>query len=175
MHMRSMRRPGRSACMNAGVERLAAWSDDMKTARSSERWTLLYDAECGFCKWTVSGLLAWDRRNVLEPRAIQSAQGQALLSDLSPDTRLASAHLVSPAGERLTGGAAAPALLRLLPGGRLPAAVLARIPSLTSRVYDWVATHRAQLSSAVPAAAKRRAAGRIELAEAEADGAARLG
>ena len=128
---------------------------------------LLYDADCGFCKWTVSGVLAWDRHRRVAPVAIQSAHGAALLGDLDPGERLASAHLVAPGGERVSAGAAAAPLLRLLPGGRLPAAGIARLPRLTSRAYDWVANHRSQLSRAVPDAMKRRASARVERAEAE--------
>jgi predicted DCC family thiol-disulfide oxidoreductase YuxK len=132
-----------------------------------ERWVLLYDADCGFCKWIVSGVLAWDRHRRLAPRAIQSTQAQALLKDLSPEERLASAHLISPQGERFSAGSALVALLALLPGGRVPARGVARAPRLSSRSYEWVANHRAQLSKLVPAARKRRAGLRVNCAEAE--------
>ena len=110
----------------------------------------------------MSGVLAWDRHDRVVPLAIQDARGQALLSDLSPEERLASVHLVSPDGERLSAGAVAAPLLRLLPGGSIPASGIARLPRLTSRVYDWVANHRTQLSKAVPAAMKRRASARVD-------------
>jgi len=134
---------------------------------SHERWTLLYDADCGFCKWIASGVLAWDRRNRLVPLAIQGTQAQALLSDLSPEARLASWHLISPDGERTSAGSAVAPLLRLLPGGTIPALGIARLPRLTSRAYDWVADHRSQLSRAVPAGMKRRASARVNRAEVE--------
>jgi predicted DCC family thiol-disulfide oxidoreductase YuxK len=132
---------------------------------SSDRWTLLYDSDCGFCKWIVSGVLAWDRHNRLAPRALQSAQAEALLSDLSPDERLASVHLISPDGERLSAGSVLAPLLRLLPTGTIPAFGIARLPRLTGRAYDWVANHRSQLSRAVPATMKRRASLRVSRAE----------
>jgi predicted DCC family thiol-disulfide oxidoreductase YuxK len=141
---------------------------DRPTAAGSHKgWTLLYDADCGFCRWIVSGVLAWDRHNQIVPRAIQSAQAQALLSDLSPKERLASVHLMSPEGERLSAGSALAPLLRLLPGGAIPALGIARLPRLTSRAYDWVADHRSQLSRVVPAALKRRASARVSRAEVE--------
>jgi predicted DCC family thiol-disulfide oxidoreductase YuxK len=124
-------------------------------------WTLLYDADCGFCKWIVAGLLAWDRHDRLVARAIQSAEGKALLSDLSAEEQVASVHLVAPDGERLSAGAALAPLLRLLPGGSVPARAMARLPRLTSRGYDWVAEHRSQLSRAIPGALKRRANERL--------------
>ena len=103
------------------------------------RWTLLYDADCGFCTWIVSGILTWTRHGRLRPRAIQSAEAETLLSDLGPDERLASWHLVSPDGERFSAGSGLAPLLRLL--RREPsAAVIARPPRLTDRAYDWVAS-----------------------------------
>lgn len=126
------------------------------------RSTLLYDADCGFCKWIVAGVLAWDRRDRLEARAIQSAEGRALLSDLGPEEQLASVHLVAPGGERHSAGAALAPLLRLLPGGSLPARALARLPGGTSRGYDWVAGHRSQLSRGIPPGLKRRANERLD-------------
>lgn len=126
---------------------------------------LLYDTDCGFCKSIVAGVLAWDRHDRVAARAIQSVQAQTLLRDLSPEQQLASVHLITPHSERLSAGAVPAPLLRLLPGGALPAFVLARVPRLTSRAYDWVADHRSQLSRAVPVAIKRRASARIQRAE----------
>lgn len=137
---------------------------------SHGRWTLLYDADCGFCKWIASGVLVWDRHKRIVPRAIQSAQAQALLSELSPEARLASWHLISPDGERISAGSALAPLLRLLPAGTIPAHGIARLPRLTSRAYDWVANHRTQLSKAVPAGMKRRASERVNRAEVERAG-----
>lgn len=90
-----------------------------------------------------------------------------MLCDLEPELRTASFHLLAPDGERLSGGAAVPALLRLLRGGRLPAAAFARFPGATDRGYRWVATHRVGLSRFVPRRAKRRAAERVRERERE--------
>ncbi len=124
-------------------------------------WAVLYDADCGFCKWLLSALLRWDRAARLRPIALQRPEAGELLRELGPAERMASWHLISPAGVRHSGGAALPPLLRLLPGGRLPAAACARFPGLTDRGYRWVAEHRSQLSSSVPASAKRRAGRRL--------------
>ena len=59
--------------------------------------------------------------------------------------------------QRYSAGAALPPLLRLLPGGALPASALAAAPQLTEHAYRWVAAHRNLLSKAIPAASKRRA------------------
>jgi predicted DCC family thiol-disulfide oxidoreductase YuxK len=124
---------------------------------AEDRWALLYDGQCGFCKWVAAGLLRWDRAHKLRPVAIQSEAGDAVLGDLGPAERLASWHLVAPDGTRSSGGAGLPVALRLLPGGWLPARVLEATPDAAERGYRWVAAHRTQISRWVPSQAKRRA------------------
>jgi predicted DCC family thiol-disulfide oxidoreductase YuxK len=131
-------------------------------------WTLLYDADCGFCRATLAGLLALDLRKRVRPVAIQSPEGSALLADLDRAERLASWHLLSPEGARFSAGAGAPPLLRLLAGGRVPAALLAAAPGPTDRAYRWVADHRSTLSRLLPSGAKAAATGRIERHAADA-------
>lgn len=121
------------------------------------RWTVIYDAGCGLCTWLLSILLRWDRAGRLHPVALQQAEADQLLRDLKPAARIASWHLISPAGTRHSGGAALPELLKALPGGRLPAAGLARFPKLTDRAYRWVAEHRSLLSKCLPSGARKRA------------------
>jgi predicted DCC family thiol-disulfide oxidoreductase YuxK len=120
-------------------------------------WTVLYDADCGFCKWLLAILLRWDRTACLRPIALQRPEADDLLGELEPAERMASWHLISPTGIRRSGGAAVPPLLRLLSGGQLPAAAFARFPGLTDRGYVWVAEHRSQLSRLVPTGGKQRA------------------
>jgi predicted DCC family thiol-disulfide oxidoreductase YuxK len=124
--------------------------------------TILYDADCGFCQWTLAGVLAWDRRRRLRPLALQRPEADRLLAGMDHDTKMASWHLVAPDGRVHSAGAAVPALLRLLPGGAPLAALAARLPGVTDRAYRWVATHRTPLSRPVPrrwkTAAKRRIA-----------------
>ena len=134
---------------------------------SERRWAVLYDAECGFCKWLLSGLLWWDRAARLHPIALQRSEADNLVRELAPAERMASWHLISPSGERRSGGAAVAPLLRLLPAGWLPAAGFARFPRLTDRAYQWVAGHRSQLSKWVPSSAKQRAAERLHQREQE--------
>ena len=122
-----------------------------------ETWTVLYDAECGFCAWVLSGLLTWDRARRLRPTALQCPEASRLLADVQPAERMASWHLISPVGARYSGGAAVAQVLRLLPGGRIPAAAFTRFPRLTQMAYLWVAEHRSQLSRLIPTTAKRNA------------------
>jgi predicted DCC family thiol-disulfide oxidoreductase YuxK len=134
----------------AGAERPLA-------SAGKRRWTLLYDADCGLCAWLLSLVLRWDRAGRLRPLALQRTEADELLGELAPAERIASWHLVAPSGERRSAGAALPALLRLLPGGRLPAACLERAPEFTERGYGWVAAHRSFLSRPVAPSSKRRA------------------
>ena len=105
-------------------------------------WRVLYDAECGFCTWSLHRLLRRDRDQRLTPVALQSAEAADLLADLTPQERMASWHLVAPDGRRWSAGAALPPLLELLPHGRTPAALFARFPRATDRGYRFVADHR---------------------------------
>jgi predicted DCC family thiol-disulfide oxidoreductase YuxK len=125
-------------------------------------WTVIYDPECGFCRWSLAQVLALDRERRLRPVALGTAEADQLLADIAPAERAASWHLVSPDGRRESAGAAAPPLLRLLRGGRVPAAILSRAPRLTEHAYRWVADHRSTFSAAIPARAKRHATHRIE-------------
>jgi predicted DCC family thiol-disulfide oxidoreductase YuxK len=128
---------------------------------SSRPWTVLYDPDCGFCRWSLSLLLRADRRRRLQPLALGTTSADALLANLTPAERMASWHLVSPQGERESAGAALPALLALLPAGRPVAAALSHTPRINERTYRWVADHRSWLSRAIPDAAKRRASALI--------------
>jgi predicted DCC family thiol-disulfide oxidoreductase YuxK len=125
--------------------------------RIAGRWLVLYDDDCGLCKWLLSGLLRWDHDHRLKPVALQKAAADELLKDLTPEQRMASWHLITPAGTRYSAGEALAPLLGLLPGGRPIATAFAAAPGLSERGYRWVADHRSQLSKLVPAGAKRRA------------------
>jgi predicted DCC family thiol-disulfide oxidoreductase YuxK len=120
-------------------------------------WLVLYDADCGLCKFLLALLLRWDRSLRLRPVALQRARAATLLADLDAAERMDSWHLIAPSGERSSGGAALAPLFAQLPGGRLPGAVAARFPGAAGRGYRAVADHRAALSRLVPASFKRRA------------------
>jgi predicted DCC family thiol-disulfide oxidoreductase YuxK len=125
------------------------------------RVTLLYDRDCGFCRWCLGKVLAWDRRRALRPVAIQSDEAGGLLAGIPEEERLASWHLVDVDGTVRSAGAAFPGLLRLLPGGAPLAALTARVPSATDRAYRWVAGNRSRWGKLVTEGAKRRADQRI--------------
>ncbi len=102
---------------------------------------ILYDEDCGFCRWAVDRLLAWDRAGRLRPAALQGPEADLLLNGLNDDAKMASWHLVMD--EKVySGGAVTAPLLRLLPGGRWLAPVAAAFPGLTERAYRLVARNR---------------------------------
>lgn len=103
---------------------------------------LLYDSDCGFCRWSVDKVLAWDRNNRLRPLALQDPEADRLLPGIDAETKMASWHLVTADGRVFSGGAVAPPLLRLLPGGRPLAAIAAAFPGTTERAYRWVSRNR---------------------------------
>jgi predicted DCC family thiol-disulfide oxidoreductase YuxK len=103
---------------------------------------ILYDADCGFCKWSVDKILAWDRRRVLRPVAIQSDEGARLLAGIPRSKWLESWHLALPTGAVLSGGEAIAPLARILPGGKPLAVVFRSFPRTTNRAYEYVASRR---------------------------------
>ena len=109
------------------------------------RPVLLFDGDCGFCRWSVAKVVAWDRHGRLRTVAIQSAEGQRLLTDLPEPLRLDSFHLAEPDGRVHSAGAAAAPLADLLPGGRPLAFLMRRSPRLTERAYRAVAARRDRL------------------------------
>jgi predicted DCC family thiol-disulfide oxidoreductase YuxK len=111
-----------------------------------ERRTVLYDDDCGFCKWSLDKILAWDRREVLRPIPIQGAEGQRLLAAIPAAEQLDSWHVALPSGEVRSAGAAAPPIFEVLPGGRPLAWLFATFPGVTDRAYRLVAANRDRLS-----------------------------
>jgi predicted DCC family thiol-disulfide oxidoreductase YuxK len=125
--------------------------------RDDPRAIVLYDEDCGFCRWTLAKVLAWDRAGRLRPEPIQGPEGDRLLAGMPESDRLASWHLVGPDGTLRSGGAALPALLSMLPRGQRLAGLAERAPRLLDRGYRWVAGHRTLLGKPVTIGARRRA------------------
>src|SRR5688572_14622201 len=116
------------------------------TPMAGDGHALLYDADCGFCRWCLNKVLAWDRGHRLRPVAIQSEEGQSLLAGVDAERRLESWHLVTPDGVVHSGGAAFEPLGVLLPGGGSLRFLAGRFPGATDRGYRWVAEHRSGLA-----------------------------
>jgi predicted DCC family thiol-disulfide oxidoreductase YuxK len=113
-----------------------------------DRAVLLFDADCGFCRWATAKLLRWDRAGRLRPVALHSAEAGTLLASIPAELRGASWHLVAHGRVRSAGRAVAP-LLRILPGGRPLATLADRSPGATDAAYRWVARHRGRLGRIV--------------------------
>jgi predicted DCC family thiol-disulfide oxidoreductase YuxK len=112
-----------------------------------EQAVILYDADCGFCRWSADRILAWDVHRRLRPVALQESEADRLLGGMSDDQKMASWHLVMPDGSVLSAGAAVPDLMRLLPGGGPLAFVATLAPGPTDAAYRFVANHRDRLAS----------------------------
>jgi len=122
---------------------------------------LLYDSDCGFCRWSLGKVLAWDRRARIRPVSLQSKQAEELLAGMPEAERFASWHLVDADGELHSAGAGIAPLLRLLRGGRPLSAIAARLPGAMERGYRFIAGHRGLWGKLVSDGAKRRADRRI--------------
>ena len=110
-----------------------------------ERAVILYDADCGFCRWSLQKILAWDRQNRLRPVALQDPEADRLLGGMNREEKMSSWHLVMPDGTVHSSGDAVPPLMRLLPGGTPLAAVASAFPRSTEAMYRWVARNRGTL------------------------------
>jgi predicted DCC family thiol-disulfide oxidoreductase YuxK len=126
--------------------------------------SLLYDADCGFCRWSLAQVLRLDRRGRLRPVSLREPEADILLSGMAREDRMASWHLVDEDGRIYSGGAAFAPLLRLIPGGAPLAAPLAALPSLAEVAYRVVADRRSWLGRLVPTASTARARQRIDAA-----------
>jgi predicted DCC family thiol-disulfide oxidoreductase YuxK len=119
---------------------------------------LLYDRDCGICRFTVALLLRWDRERRLRPVPLGTEEADALLAGMPKDEQMASWHLVEPAGgagEVWSAGAAFSPLFRRLPGGTPFALLAERFPGATDRGYRWVADHRSALGRSLLPATRR--------------------
>jgi predicted DCC family thiol-disulfide oxidoreductase YuxK len=103
---------------------------------------VLYDRDCGFCKWSLDKILVWDRPKRIRAVPIQSEEGARLLAGMDSEERLDSWHFVGDQGKVYSGGAAAEPLARILPCGRPLALIFSMFPGLTDRAYRSVAGHR---------------------------------
>ena len=123
--------------------------------------TLIYDEDCGFCRWCLGKVLSWDRRAEVRPVPLGSVEAGRLLAAIPREDQFASWHLVDEEGTVHSAGAGFPPLLRLLPGGGPFAAITGRAPRLTDRGYRFVAGNRSRWGRLVTDGAKRRADERI--------------
>jgi predicted DCC family thiol-disulfide oxidoreductase YuxK len=122
---------------------------------------LVYDRDCGFCRWCLGKVLAWDRRRAVRPVALGTPEANRLLEGVSAAERPKSWHLVDDAGVVSSAGAGFEPLFSLLPGGGPFAAVAGRFPGATKSGYRFVSGNRSIWGRFVTDGAKRRADERI--------------
>src|SRR4029077_831815 len=94
---------------------------------------LIYDSDCGFCRWCLGKVLAWDRRRTVRPVALGTEEAIRLLGDMPAAERFSSWHLVDDGGAVHSAGAGFPPLLRRLPGGAALGAPPPRVPHTAER------------------------------------------
>lgn len=118
---------------------------------------VLYDADCGFCRWAVAWAVRRDHHHVLVTVPIQSPLGSELLVDVVPSDRLRSAHVVRDDGCRRSGGAAAADVLSVLAPTRVLGRLAHGLPRTTALLYGVVAARRNIFGRLVGKKARRRA------------------
>ena len=109
--------------------------------------TVLYDDDCGFCRWSADAIGRWDSRGRLAFASIQGERGTELLHAVPVGLRLASMHAVTPDGRVWSGGEAVRVILGQLPGGSFVAKLAATFPDATDVLYRLVARNRERFGS----------------------------
>lgn len=109
------------------------------------RLLLLYDGGCGICLHVRDAFAKLDRGHRLVHDQI-ARHDAGLLADFDEETRYASWHVVLPDGRVASGSDGLEAVLRVLPLGAGPAALLHRFPKLADRGYTWFADNRSWIS-----------------------------
>jgi predicted DCC family thiol-disulfide oxidoreductase YuxK len=110
---------------------------------------LLYDADCGFCRWSLDKILARDRDGRISPMPLHSPEADALLPGMDEQTKMASWHLVLPDGTVRSAGDAVAPLLRLLPRGTSLGIMASKVPFLTRATYRVIARNREKFGRAL--------------------------
>jgi predicted DCC family thiol-disulfide oxidoreductase YuxK len=104
---------------------------------------IIYDGDCHFCRWGIHLVERLDRRDVFGFCPFGHPVAESHLSELPPDRRYSSFHLVDD-GELFSATEAAKRALAQLPLGRLAVRLGAH------RLYPLVAANRAFLGRFVP-------------------------
>lgn len=120
-------------------------------SRADDNATVLYDRDCGFCRWTLAQLLRWDRARRLRPVPIQSDEGQRLLARVPEEKRLESWHLVTADGEVRSAEKGFPGLFGRLPAGAPIALFTGALPGPFGAGYRLLVANRTRLGRRIGA------------------------
>ena len=109
----------------------------------TERATLIYDGNCGFCRRWAERVQRWDEHGRLTTLPYQTPDLETRFPQISRAECKERIHLVEPDGTVHQGAAAAREVLRRLPGGPLWALPfsLPGAGALADHLYVWIA-HR---------------------------------
>jgi len=116
--------------------------------RGKDPLTVIYDAECGVCRETVSRLRRWNHEGRFEfmPLQVAASCGRPPIEQLAAGGHLGDAvHVLDPAtGRVVSGGHAALAILDALPSGWLlrPWSAFPPTAAAADVVYRVAARHR---------------------------------
>jgi predicted DCC family thiol-disulfide oxidoreductase YuxK len=119
--------------------------------------SILFDSDCGFCRWALGWILRWDRGHRLRPMELQDEHAAQMLEPMPREQQMASWHLVGPDGRVQSAGGAFAPLFRLLPGGGPLAWLADRFPRIVDGIYSRVAGARGSLGPRLSANAIARA------------------
>lgn len=119
--------------------------------------TVLYDRDCGFCRWTLAQILAFDRAKRLRPVAIQSDEGQRLLERVPVEERLESWHLVERDGTVKSAEAGFPGLFARLPAGAPIARLTGLLQAPSGAAYRLLVANRTRLGRRIGSERRDRA------------------
>ena len=103
---------------------------------------LLFDGDCGFCRWAADKLLVWGRGRPLRAVALQSHEADDLLGPMDDLAKMGSWHFVDRRGLAYSASAAVAPLMRELPLGWPAATAASAFPGLTDRSYRWLSRNR---------------------------------
>ena len=92
------------------------------------RPTFLYDSDCGVCTRLRDAVSLIDSSHRVDFLPIDRAAETGLLDSIPYDRRHDCSRMVRPDGSITAGGEAMLDLLALLPGGRVPSALISRAP-----------------------------------------------
>jgi predicted DCC family thiol-disulfide oxidoreductase YuxK len=117
--------------------------------RAMGKNVVLYDEDCGFCRWSVTKIMAQDSRDRLRAVPLQGPDADELLGGMDQRRKMSSWHLVTEDGAIYSGGAAAVPLFDLLPHTRFLSIFAAAFPGFTQLVYEAIARNREILARLV--------------------------
>jgi len=100
---------------------------------------LAYDAGCGPCTRFRRLVEFFDARRRMTYISLSEADSEGMLDGVRPSLRHGSFHLLLPDGHAMSGAAAIPTLVSLLPGGGIASGAMVSVPGgtrLVGFVYD---------------------------------------